>query len=323
MLTFSLGNTDFMVPAVQLGSAEYGASIDEKEAFSQLDFYYESGGRLVDTALVYGRWVPGGESLSERVIGRWLASRGKDKLHVATKGAHPVLDDGTGHMGPPRLEPENIISDVNESLQNLGLDRIDLYYLHRDDPARPVEEIMDTLHHLQTSGKIRFLGASNWRLERLLAANNYAASKGYSGFATCQNQYSAAILNPEGRIDKTLVVTEDQDLPQFAAQNILLTAFSSQARGYYAKLHEGGISALPKATRQSYDNPTNRARYAAMEAISAQTGWPVAQIALTYLTSQGAAAVIGPRTLAQLKDSLPSNDMILPPEMLQSIVTAK
>ena len=149
MHTFLLNNSVFEVPAIQLGSAEFGASIGEQESFALLDRYAAAGGTLVDTALVYGRWVPGNQSLSEQVIGHWLASRGKNKIMVATKGAHPVLNDGSGHMGPPRLAPEDITCDLHESLLNLGLERIDLYYLHRDDTTRPVEEIIDTLHALQ------------------------------------------------------------------------------------------------------------------------------------------------------------------------------
>ena len=137
----------------------------------------------------------------------------------------------------------------------------------------------------------------------------------------CQNQYSAAVLNPEGRRDQTLVVNEDADLPFFRDSDILLTAFSSQARGYYSKLHEG--SPLPKGTSLSYDNSVNRARLAVMEKISAETGRSIAQIALAYLTGQGVAAVIGSRTLQQLEDSLPTGDMVLTEEMVSNIAQAK
>ena len=321
MRTFSLKNCNLTIPVLQLGSAEYGASIHEQDAFSLLDRYVAAGGTLVDTALVYGRWMPEGKSLSEQVIGSWLASRGKEKIMVATKGAHPLLDDGHGHAGPPRLAPEEIKNDIEESLKNLGLERIDLYYLHRDDPSRPVSEIIDTLHWLQQQGKIRCFGASNWSQSRLIAANQYAASKGGDGFAVCQNQYSAAVLNPEGRLDKTLIVNEDEDLPFFQERNILLTAFSSQARGYYSKLHEG--STMPNLTRISYDNPVNRARLAAMKKIFAETGWSIAQIALAYLTSQGVAAVIGPRTLQQLEDGLPAGDILLTEDMILTIRQAQ
>lgn len=320
MRTFSLGNTGLCVPVIQLGSAEYGASISEEEAYRQMDLYAASGGTLIDTALVYGRWIPGGKSLSEQLIGRWLTSRGKSSVMVATKGAHPILDDGTGHAGPMRLAPEDIQSDVEESLKNLGLERIDLYYLHRDDTSRPVCEIMDTLHALQTDGKIRCFGASNWSCERLMEANQYAASKGFDGFTVCQNQYSAAVVNPEGILDKTLVVTQDDELPFFQENKILLTAFSSQARGYYSKLQDG---TMPSLTKLSYDNPANRARYLAMRKISDETGWSIAQIALAYLTSQGVAAVIGARTLQQLEDSLPAGDILLSPDMIKFIAENK
>ena len=108
MKYYTLAGGALAVPAIILGTADFGAAVPQPEAFAMLDCYAASGGTLLDTAHVYGQWIPGGRSLSEELIGRWLKGRGQDGgIQIATKGAHPLLDDGTGRMGPPRLAPEH------------------------------------------------------------------------------------------------------------------------------------------------------------------------------------------------------------------------
>lgn len=320
MKYYTLAGGALAVPAIILGTADFGAAVPQPEAFAMLDCYAASGGTLLDTAHVYGQWIPGGRSLSEELIGRWLKGRGQDGgIQIATKGAHPLLDDGTGRMGPPRLAPEQIAHDLEESLTHLGIERVDLYYLHRDDPARPVEEIMDTLQALRLQGKLRCLGASNWRIDRLRAANEYAARCGFEGFVVCENQYNAARLNPDAGGDPTIVTVSEQELPDYARSQVLLAAFTAQARGYFAKLHAMGPSGLSPLARHMYDSPVNRARLAAMEAIAAETGYSITQITLGYLFGHGAAAIIGPQRMEQLSDSLTAQDIVLSPEQVRLI----
>ena len=89
---------------------------------------------------------------------------------IATKGAHPLLSS----MNVPRCTPEEIVHDIEQSLGHLQCDVIDLYWLHRDDPTRPTGEIIETLAGQVKAGKIRYYGCSNWRVERIAAANAYA-----------------------------------------------------------------------------------------------------------------------------------------------------
>lgn len=308
MLFFPL-TSQFQAPALMLGTANFGSSIPEKTAFSLMDRYTEAGGTLLDSAHVYGRWIPGAGSLSEEVIGRWFRSRRRDKLRIATKGAHPVITPEG--LGPMRLAPSDILQDCEESLQHLGTDRIDFYYLHRDDVTRPVEEILYTLETLKKQGKILGYGASNWTLERLTEAKACAGMHGWSGFAAVENQYSLGLLNPGAPADRTLVVTGDPDIPQYQALGLLPVAYSSQALGYFTKLSQSGPEGLPSGTRLSYDNPANRERLRILESLSAETHLTVSQLVLGFLSGRGTAAVIGCRTLEQLNDSMTASDVAL------------
>src|SRR6188768_166595 len=145
-----------------LGTANLGLGDGGRDnAFALLDTYVELGGAVIDTASVYSNWVPGEMQRSETIIGEWMSARGnRDHLRVVTKGAHPPL------AGPntPRLDRDSIRSDVELSLRKLQTDRIDLWFLHRDDPARPAAEIVATLHELVSEGKISAIGCSNWTL---------------------------------------------------------------------------------------------------------------------------------------------------------------
>jgi aryl-alcohol dehydrogenase-like predicted oxidoreductase len=138
----SIPGTNLSPSVICLGTAQIGSVIPEADAFRLLDTYYGLGGTFLDTAQVYADWLPGERSASEKTIGRWLKARGlRNHTVVSTKGGHPDLHA----MEIPRLSPEHIVFDVERSLLNLQTDRIDLYWLHRDDPNRPVSEMLDIL----------------------------------------------------------------------------------------------------------------------------------------------------------------------------------
>ena len=114
--------------------------------------YIEMGGNVLDTAEVYAEWVPGGSHRSEEFLGRWLRKRkNRDGLILSTKGAHPRLES----MDKPRMSRKDVESDLNSSLQRLGVDYVDLYWLHRDDPGTPVEEILLTARRISKGRKNR------------------------------------------------------------------------------------------------------------------------------------------------------------------------
>jgi aryl-alcohol dehydrogenase-like predicted oxidoreductase len=160
------------------GLAGIGVKNTEEEGMTLLDVFLEAGGNFIDTARVYSNWVPGEVNRSERIIGKWLVDRGvRDQVVVATKGGHPDLVDKI-----PRLSKEAMETDLIGSLEKLKTEVIDLYYLHRDDEARPVAELLDVLHGFQQSGKIRYYACSNWTPKRMREARDYASGQGYTGF---------------------------------------------------------------------------------------------------------------------------------------------
>jgi aryl-alcohol dehydrogenase-like predicted oxidoreductase len=179
----TIPNTTLSVSSVCLGTAELGTVVPRAEAFRLLDMFVDLGGNFLDTALVYANWIPGERSVSEKTLGAWMRARGnRDRIVVATKGAHPQL----ATMDVPRLSPAEIRADVEASLAHLQVNRIDLYYLHRDDALRPVGEIMGTLHELVQAGKLRYVGCSNWCADRIAAAQAYAQAHGFVGFVADQ-----------------------------------------------------------------------------------------------------------------------------------------
>ena len=134
--------------------------------FSFLDSITEMGCYAFDTAHAYG------DGASERVIGNWIQARNnRSEVIVIDKGAHPA-------GGRNRVNPESIKQDLQESLDRLKTDYIDLYLLHRDDPAVPVGPIIEVLNELRNEGKINLFGASNWGRKRLQEANEYAKNNG-------------------------------------------------------------------------------------------------------------------------------------------------
>jgi aryl-alcohol dehydrogenase-like predicted oxidoreductase len=140
MITRPLPRTDLEPSVICLGTAEMGGGgIDDGASAAILDRYLELGGNVIDTAHVYSDWIPGAKQRSEKFLGRWLRERRvRDEIILSTKGAHPEL----GTMEVPRMSPVEVSRDLEASLQTLGVDHVDLYWLHRDDPQTPVEEIL-------------------------------------------------------------------------------------------------------------------------------------------------------------------------------------
>lgn len=285
------------------GTAEFGSTIDRATAFALMDAYVDAGGNFIDTAKVYGDWVPGQVSPSEKFIGEWLQTRGnRGQIVLATKGAHYHLD------APQikRLKPADIVSDLDASLQHLRTEVIDLYWLHRDDPARPVEEIVGTLEGQVKAGKIRYYGASNWRVDRLVEAQAYASGVGAQGFCAVSNQWSLASVDVASLPDPTMVAMDDALWEVHRAQNLAAIPYTSQAYGVFHKLATGQGDAIPEMYRRMFVNAETVARLTRVQALSRETGLTITQIVLGYLLSQPfpTIPVFSVRNEAQLRDTL-------------------
>lgn len=311
----SIPNTDLTPSVLSLGTGDMGGSMDPTTSFQILDRYLASGGTLVDTAKIYNDWIPGETSRSEKLIGNWMKQRkNRGQVILATKGAHPRFET----MNIPRLSAQEITADLEASLCNLQVEEIDLYWLHRDDPSRPVQDILDTLHHLVIAGKIRYFGASNWKLDRIQAAQEYAASQGFLGFVAVQNLWNLAHINDAAMSDQTLVGMSD-DLWEYHRQNQLAAIpYTSQANGVFQKLDAGRRDRISPQHKAMYLNPITEERFARLQTLKEQTGLTASQITLAYLTSQPfpTIPVIGPHSVAQLDDSMTAGELSLTPDQL-------
>ena len=155
-------------------------SWEQEEAFALLDAVYELGCTAFDTAHSYG------DGHCERILGRWLASRGtREGIVIISKGAHPNSDR-------KRVTPFDIASDLHDSLARMDVDYIDLYLLHRDDLSIPVGLLMEALNEHVEAGRIRAIGASNWSHLRIQEANAYAESNGLVPLAATSPHFSLA-----------------------------------------------------------------------------------------------------------------------------------
>ncbi len=286
-----------------LGTGDLGAGVSRQASYDLLDAYVAHGGNFLDTALVYSDWVPGERSRSEKLIGEWMqARRNRASLVLATKGAHPSLES----MHIPRLSPAEIESDLENSLRNLRTDVIDLYWLHRDDPARPVEEIIETLNRAARAGKVRLFGCSNWRVERLHAANDFAARSGLQGFAATQVMWSLARINPAAIGDPTLVVMDEALWNYHRQTNLAAIPFSATANGLFNKLAQGLIANLSSIPQRFYADEENLRRSERIHRLACEKGLSITQVVLGYLLAQPFPTypIIGPKRVEQLIDSL-------------------
>ena len=269
------------VSVLALGSADFGGRIDAGRAMEIMDAYTEIGGNFIDTAHVYGDFETPQNGESERVIGRWMHARhNRGHVFLSTKGAHPVL----GRMNEGRLGREDIRADIQESLSCLGCNFVDVFFLHRDDEARPVGEIMESLQSLIDDGFTRFIGASNWKTRRICEANEYARAHGLTPFSANQPQFSLARqMTVE---DPTLVPADAEMVQMHRETGMIMTPFSSQAKGFFTKLEALGEAGLPDKARRRFLYPENLEVYARLKELRERTGLSVGALSLAWLTSQ-------------------------------------
>lgn len=318
----TIPGTELRVSPICLGTALFGAVIDTPSAFALLDAFTDRGGTFIDTARSYNDWIPGERGRSEGLIGRWLGDRrNRQRLVLATKGGHPA-DDGS-----PRLNARDLGSDIDASLTRLHLDVIDLYYLHRDDPATAVEPIIDALNANVQAGKIRHLGCSNWRADRIRAANDYAAASGQAGFVANQPMWNAAVIDASALPDRTLAVMDDEMRRLHAESGLACVPFSAQAGGLFSKLASPLWSLRFRLGRgpAGYPPPSNRRRFAALSTIAKTKSQTVSRVALAYLLSQPfvTVPVVGCRTVDQLLDTLGAIDVRLDATELAALEVAR
>jgi aryl-alcohol dehydrogenase-like predicted oxidoreductase len=305
-----------------LGSVPFGSTATKDVSFAIMDAYFELGGNFIDTAHIYAAWVEGGVGASERTVGEWIRSRGvREKIVLGTKGGHPPIDAAV-KVG--RLSREDLNQDLSESLDRLGLERVDLYWLHFDEPTRPVGEIIESLATLAEDGRIRAYGASNWATERIEAANVYAREHSPPPFVASQPWFSlGAVANGPSATGPTSEA-DDPLRAWHVRTGLPMIPYSSQANGYFgaenvAWAKQGFAGEAPRAAR--FDSPANRRRLLGAMSLAETKGVTANQIAVAYLLSQPFPVypIIGTTNAEHLRDAMGARNLRLTEEERASL----
>ncbi len=264
-----------------------------------LDAFWERGGNVFDTGWVYGM------GRAERVLGEWLRARGtREDAVVIGKGAHS-----------PLTYPDVIARQLTETLDRLGTDYLDVYFMHRDNPDVPVGEFVDAMHAEVQAGRIRGpIGGSNWTRERLDAAIEYAQANGVTALGALSNNFSLAeMVDP---IWPGCVHASDAAWRKWQTERQLTNfAWSSQGRGFFTDAAGRDKTGNPEIVRCWYSEANFARRDRAVE-LAAERGVSPIHVALAYCLAQPFPVVplIGPRRLVELDDSLRALDLELSPE---------
>lgn len=301
----ALGKTDLQIHHLCLGGNVFGWSASPQESELVLDAYADAGGNFIDSADMYSEWHKGnvgGES--ETIIGDWMKSRGnRSEIIVATKVAKLTTRAG--------LAAANIAGAAEDSLRRLGTDYIDIYYAHHDDESVPLEETLTAFHKLVTSGKVRYIAASNYTAQRLAQALKISRDLGISEYLLLQPHYNAIVRDEyESSLLELAVKEELAVLPYFAL-----------AAGFLTGKYQPGVDveSVRAEDMPEYMNERGWAILQALTDIAAQHNAPIPATALAWLRAQPgiAAPIASARTPEQLAQLLPLVE--LSPEQIAQV----
>ena len=289
----ALGKTDLQVHPLCLGGNVFGWSANAEQSHEVLTAYETAGGNFIDTADMYSRWHTGnvgGES--ETIIGDWMRSRGnRSEMIIATKVAKLATRPG--------LSAENIAAAAEDSLRRLGTDYIDIYYAHHDDEEIPLEESLTAFNKLVTSGKVRYLAASNYTASRLAEALKVSRDLGMSEYLLLQPNYNAIVRDEyEGDLMATAVKEDISVLPYF-----------SLATGFLTGKYQPGVEvdSVRAGDMPDYMNDRGWAILNALTEIAKAENTTIAAAALGWLRAQPGVVtpIASARTVEQLAEILP------------------
>jgi aryl-alcohol dehydrogenase-like predicted oxidoreductase len=304
-----LGNTDLDVSRLCLGGNVFGWTIDEQQSFAVLDAYVEAGGNFIDTADIYGRRGSGGLGESERIIGRWLAARGnRDRLTIATK---------VGMAPGANLTAQQVKRGAEDALARLGVERIDLFYAHQDDPATPLRETLGAFQALIDDGKIGYAAASNYSAARLAEAVRLGEDDGLAGYVALQPHYNLLERDYEGELAQVCAHAGLACVPYFGLARGFLT-------GKYRRGGEPVDSPRAEGVRERYFNDRGFDVLDVLDEVAAVHATTVAAVALAWLAAQ--PTVVAPIASAtspeQLAGLLPSLTLELSGEEIERLSAA-
>jgi len=298
-----LGQTDLLLAPLVLGGNVFGWTVDTSQTFAMLDAFIDAGFNTIDTADAYSAWVPGhvgGES--EHVIGQWIKARGlRDRLVIATKVGATLgpVNDATGQrVGYTiNLTAPHIVTSVESSLRRLQTDYIDLYQSHADDGQTSMDETLEAYSRLISSGKVRYVGASNFSAERLSLALELSESGRLPRYQSLQPLYNL--------YDRSQFEGDLQNL--CVANDVGVICLTSLAKGFltgkYRSTEESSVSVWSERLTR-YQNDRGYRILDALDLIAEQLGASPAQIALAWLLAQPGvtAPIVAAASLEQLRE---------------------
>ena len=308
----ALGQSGLSIEPLMLGTNVMGWTADEAASFAVMDAFLAEGFTGIDTADVYSRWVPGNDSESERIIGRWMKARGtRDKIVLATKVGS---DMGQGRRD---LRATWIVKAVEDSLTRLQTDVIDLYQTHWPDPMTPEQETLGAYDELIKAGKVRAIGCSNYDAPLLRNALTLAADKGLPRYQTVQNEYNLYSRSAyEGAVQDMVVAEGMGAIPYYGLASGFLTGKYRSAADFGKSTRGGGMN--------RYLNPRGLALLAVMDRVASRTGAVLAEIAIAWIVAQpGIAAPIASATsVGQVESLARGARLVLSTEDLAALNTA-
>ena len=297
-----LGKPSRTIPKLKIPGIDRQASVvalggGSFETYTQaailLYTFYEAGGNVLDTAWLYTN------GLCDRIFGGWMKSRGvRSQMIVIGKGAHS-----------PLVYPDVIAKQLDESLDRLKTDHLEIYLMHRDNPAVPVGEFVDAMDAEVSAGRVGIYGGSNWTRERMDAAFTYAKKRGRSLPRALSNNFSLAeMVNP---VWPGVLASSDSDWKAWLRKRkIPLFAWSSQGRGFFTERAAPEKLDDQELVRSWYSK-RNFARRARAVELAQRRGVGLIHIALAYCLAQDfpVVPIIGPLTIGELQDSLKALDL--------------
>jgi len=303
-----LGNTGLEIAPLVFGGNIFGWTVDQTTSFELLDAFVAAGFNSIDTADMYSRWVSGhtgGES--EIIIGEWMKrSRNRDKIIVATKVG---LDMGEGRKG---LSKTHILRSAEESLKRLQTDYIDLYQSHTDDPETPFEETLGAYAELIKQGKVRAIGASNYKADRLVAALEASRKSGLPAYQTLQPNYSL--------IERAEYETDLESL--CAKEGLGVINYFPLAAGFLTGKYRSESDATGKARARNVTKYLNERGFKILDAldqVAKKFNATPARVSLAWLLARPSitAPIVSATSLAQLKDLVASVNLALDRESIE------
>ncbi|MCM1106147.1 MAG: aldo/keto reductase [Blautia sp.] len=295
------------ISKIGLGVARFGTRIEKAESFEMLDYFVKKGGTVLDTARNYYEWVENGRGKSEACIGEWMErAKVRDQIWLVTKGG--VKNDGKRFWAD--LSSDTLLLELLQSLEALRTDYLNVYLLHRDEPDRPVEEIVETMQMLAERGKIAQIGVANWRIERIKAANRYAERNHLKKLTVVQTWWSLAEYTDAMWDDETTTHMDDETYFYLKKEGLLAMAYSSQCKGFFQKAIAEGIDHVDSFLKKRIVTQANMKKLQYIDCFCKEHKVSPTAFVNAYITSNPleGIALVSCSHLGQLKDIVEHSD---------------